>query len=300
MSIVVSEELNKSEFADQVHQCDAFLDKLLPSIARAYWDLRTDERGRPLLVLGLSDPFGYASADFAPDEIQSSDNLHRRIDQLVSELIQSARRQRIEIRDAFVTPQQIEDFRNRLNSIPEIAKKGVKLYNRLQMAPSTSDRMLLTEFAVEVDADIAEQVKQVVRDSGFNLQGEPILNRHGIKQRVRDLVALHLKDDQPTPRYAICFNVDDAIDIHLLEISDDAPDVPEADIEGIGLAAGDAVPGARSIVLYLVTPAGLRRAWRQQPQHPLFRDLRGQRCWFVYPDDGGIAFYHEFSDLPGE
>jgi len=300
MSIDVSEELRGSEFADRVRQCDAVLNELLPRAARAYWDLGADERGRPLLVLGLSDPFGYASADFAPVEVEPSDHLRCRVHELVGELIQSARRQRIEIRDAFETPYQIEDFRNRLNSIPEIASKGVKLYNRLQMAPSTSDRMLLSEFAVEVDADIAEQVEQVVRDSGFNLRGDPILRRHSIRQRVRELVQLHMEDDQPTPRYAICFNVDDAIDIHLLEISDDAPDVPGADLEGIGLAAGDAVPGARSIFLYLVTSAGLRRALRQQPQHPLFRDLRGQRCWFVYPDDKGAAFDREFSDLSGE
>ncbi|OYV85813.1 MAG: hypothetical protein B7Z73_12840, partial [Planctomycetia bacterium 21-64-5] len=105
-----------------------------------------------MLTLALSDPFGYAAADFAPDELAPTDHLRRRVDSLVGELVQSSRRERIEIRDAFVTAQQIEDFRQRLSAVPDIAAKRPKLYNRIQMSPSDSNRMLVADFAVEVDA----------------------------------------------------------------------------------------------------------------------------------------------------
>ncbi|HVA47508.1 MAG TPA: hypothetical protein VNH11_14150 [Pirellulales bacterium] len=286
--------------AARVAGCDSVIDEIVPTTARAYWDLRSDEQRRPVLTLALSDPFGYAAADFAPDELAPTDHLRRRVDSLVGELVQSSRRERIEIRDAFVTAQQIEDFRQRLSAVPDIAAKRPKLYNRIQMSPSDSNRMLVADFAVEVDADVAEQVKQVIRDSGFNLRGAPLLGRHGIRDRVRELVESHMHDGQPAPRYAICFDTHDAADVHLLEISDEAPEGPGPDLEGIGLSAGDAVPGARSIVLYLVTPDGLRRAIRRHPNHPAVRQLRTKDCWFVRPDDRGEAFYREFPELSGE
>ncbi|HJT32838.1 MAG TPA: hypothetical protein VJ783_12430 [Pirellulales bacterium] len=287
------------DLATRVNRCDGVIDEVVPATARAYWDLGTDEQRRPVLTLALSDPFGYATADFAPEELASADHLRRRVHHLVGELVQSARRERIEIRDAFVTAEQLEDFRQRLNAIRNIAEKRPKLYNRVQMSPSDSRRMLITDFAVEVDADVAESVRQAIRDSGFNLRGDPLLDRHGIRDRVRELVDAHLHDGQAMPRYAICFETRDPADIHLLEISDEAPESQGYALEGIGLSAGDAVPGARSIVLYLVTPSALRRASQQHPNHPAVRQLRDSSCWFVYPDDGGESFYREFPELSG-
>lgn len=290
----------EAALAARVTGCDSIVDELVPATAQAYWDLKTDEQLRPVLSLALSDPFGYAVADFTPDELALPSHLRHRLDRLVGELTQSARRERIEIRDVFATARQVEEFRQALNAIPNITAKRPTLFNRVQMSPSDSGRMLITDFAVEVDADAADHVKQVIQRSGFHLRGDALLSRCGIRDRLRALVETHTRDGQPAPRYAICFDTHDPVDVHLLEISNDAPDAPGAELDGIGLAAGDAVPGARSIVLYLIAPAALRHASERHPNHPAIRQLRSHSCWFVYPDDGGEMFYREFPELSGK
>ncbi|HEX7378693.1 MAG TPA: hypothetical protein VF278_16350, partial [Pirellulales bacterium] len=219
----------QAALAARVTGCDSIVDELVPATAQAYWDLKTDEQLRPVLSLALSDPFGYAVADFAPDELASPSHLRHRLDSLVGELTQSARRERIEIRDVFATARQLEEFRQALNAIPNITAKRPTLFNRVQMSPSDSDRMLITDFAVEVDADVADLVKQVIQRSGFHLRGDALLSRCGIRDRLRDLVEAHARDGQPAPRYAICFDTHDPVDVHLLEISEDAPEAPGAE-----------------------------------------------------------------------
>ena len=298
MSIQLSPEIESdSRLLPRVQNFERIIEELLPATARAFWDLKRDEGGRPLLTLALSDPFGYAAADFAPEDLDSPKDTRRRVYDLVGELIQSVRRERIEIRDAFVSAAQIAAFQQRLNSIPDIVRKRPKLYNRVQSAPAASDRFLITDFAVEVDGDVADLVKRAIRDSGFNLRGDPVLDRPGMKDRVRDLVAHHRRDQQVPPRYAVCFNTQDPADLHLLEIADDLQSFGGGTLEGVGMAAGDVLPGGRAIVLYLATPDDLRLAARCDPNHPAIRHLLERVCWFVFPDDDGKSFYQEFPEF---
>ena len=298
MSIQLSPEIESdSRLLPRVKNSEPIIEGLLPVTARAFWDLKRDEGGRQLLTLALSDPFGYAAADFAPEELDSPNETRRRVHDLVGELIQSVRRERIEARDRFVSAAEIADLQQRLNAIPNIARKRPKLYNRVQSSPTSSDRFLMTDIAVEVDGDVADLVKQALRDSGFVLRGDPLLDRPGMKDRVRDLVVHHRRDQQVPPRYAICFNRQDPADLHLLEIADDLRDFGGGTLEGVGMAAGDVLPGGRTIVLYLATPDDLRLAARRDPNHPAIRHLFERVCWFVFPDDDGESFYHEFPEF---
>ena len=298
MSIQLSPEIESdARLLPRVKNSEQMIEGLLPPTARAFWDLKHDEGGRPLLTLALSDPFGYAAADFAPEDLDSPNETHRRVYDLVGELIQSVRRVRIEARDRFISADEIADFQQRLNAIPNIAIKRPKIYNRVQSSPTSSGRFLMTDIAVDVDGDVAELVKQALRDSGFNLREDPLLQRHGMRERVRELVEQHRRDQGPLPRYAICFNMQDLVDLHLLEICDDVRNLGEGTLEGLGLAAGDSLPGARSIVLYSASPADLRLAARRDPNHPAVRGLRERNCWFVMPDDNGDSFYREFPEF---
>jgi hypothetical protein len=145
------------------------LDQHAPS-ASALWDLR-ERDSRPVPMLALSDPWGYASADFAPDELASSERLHRRLLDLIGELTSSARRERIEIRDVFATAGQLDRFRQDLGQIPDIAHKGLKLHNKVRFLPEHPDRFLLTDFAVEVDASIADAVRDAIRTGPLRTTG---------------------------------------------------------------------------------------------------------------------------------
>ena len=272
---------------------------LIPATTHALWDLTEDERRKPLITLALSDPFGFAVTHFAPDELEHPQVIHKRVHELVGELLQSARRERIEIRDAFASAQQIQGLQQSMNAIPEIAKKRPKLFNRIQLSPENPHNFLITDFAVEVDAGAAEQVKQAIIDSGFDLRGEPILERDGMKDRVRVLVDKHLQERQNVPRYAVCFSLRDSTDVHLLEVANDTPSLGEGTLEGIGFIAGNTLPGVRSLVLYLTSPPDLRQVAEYNPNHPAVRGLRDGQCWFVYPDDNGASFYREFHELNG-
>lgn len=283
----------------RVRAYEPALKEMMPRLARAFWDLREDDLKRSYLTLALSDPFGYAAANFVPVELESSEHMRGRFHELLGELVYSARRVRIPIRDAFASIQQIADLQQRLNAIPKIAEKKPKLYNRMQLSPENPRQFLITDFAIEVDGDVAEQVKEVIRNSGFNLRGDPLLDRHGIRDCVRQLVQAHLKDEQPKPRYAICFQLQDPVDLHLLEVADDAPGFNDGALGGVGFIAGSSLPGARSIVLYLASPEELRLAAERNPHHPAIHDLRNRLCWFVYPQDGEEAFYREFPELKG-
>ena len=99
------------------------------------------------------------------------------------------------------------------------------------------------------------------------------------------------------PINAMCFNVRDPIDIHLLEIADQVASLGDGSLEGVGFSAGASVPGARSIVLYLTSPEDLRLTLRVHPHHPAIRALQSNECVFILPSDEGQAFRAEFPEF---
>jgi hypothetical protein len=282
-----------------VTQIDPLVEEMLPATASALWDLQHEPR--PLLILALSDPFGFATGRFAPEELGNRGQVRDRIHDLVAELVYSVRRERLEIRDAFATSEQIANFQLALNGIPNIADKRLRLFNNIRMLPDQPGSFLITDFAVEVDGDVANQVRDAIRSSGFNLRGPPLLERDGVRERVRELVAEHRLDPHQSPRHAVCFNLSDSSDVHLLEVADDLTPNGDGSVEGVGFMAGDTIPGARSIILYLTSPTDLRHALSRNPSHPAVRALRSHDCWFVFPDDEGVSFYRDFPefDEPG-
>jgi hypothetical protein len=71
----------------------------------------------------------------------------------------------------------------------------------------------------------------------------------------------------------------------------------DGSLDGVGFNAGTSVPGARTLVIYLIHPNDLLLAFERQPDHVFFRELRSHQCKFVYPDDGGQAFTEAFPAL---
>ena len=59
--------------------------------ARALWDLGRDKQARDVLMLVLTDPWGSAAGDFAPDELRNAGNLRRRFYDLIDEMIMPRR-----------------------------------------------------------------------------------------------------------------------------------------------------------------------------------------------------------------
>ena len=298
MSVQLSPHLQSNdELSRAVNAIQTLLESYLPRSADAIWDLTRDERNRDVLVLALSDPFGYAVGKFAPDELTSQEQMVRKLNDLVGELLTSTRCARIEIRDALCTTEQIAELQSRINAIPDIVRRRPRLFNQVQMSPSDPSHMLIREFAIEVDEDVADRVRQAVRESGFYLRDDPLLERRGMLDRVRELVDQHLHDGQAAPKYAFCINISNPDTLHLVEISEEAPYIGDGSLDGVAFAAGDALPGARSIVLYLTSPDELRLVAVRNPHHPVIRDIQGRRCIFVYPDATGDAFFREFPDL---
>ncbi len=300
MSIYLTSGLEEQhDYADRARSVDAMLSELLEQHSRttsALWDLRERDH-RPVLTLALSDPWGYASADFAAEEVGPTAEMRRRLTDLIGELMASSRRERIELRDAYATATQLDVLRQQLGQILDIDRKGLKVHNKIRFLPEHPDRFLLTDFAVEVDASAADAVREVIRGAGFVVRDDPLLRKPGVLDAVRQLVESHCRDGQPRPRHAICFNVHDPLDLHLLEIADHVASLGDGSLEGVGFAAGPTVPGARSIVLYLTSPEDLRLTLRVHPYHPAIHALRSNECVFILPPDEGKSFHEEFPEF---
>ncbi len=270
--------------------------------ARALWDLAGDERARDDLTLVLTDPWGSAVGDFAPDELRNEGQLRRRIYELIGEMVMPRQprepRVRVELRDAFVPTDQLEQLRLRLGQIPDIGRARLRLHNQVRFVPQRPDNFLLTDFAIEVNEPFAAAVRDVAVDCGFQLREDPwLLKREGVREALLGLVDQHRRDGQPNPDFALCFLLQDRETIHLLEVSSEAAELGDGRLDGVGFSARGVVPYANSLKIYLTHPNDLRTAFRANRDHPLFNDLRTGNCDFLFPDDKGEAFGQVFAEL---
>jgi len=272
--------------------------------ARALWDLSEDQRARNILTLLLTDPWGSALGDFAPDELRSVGQFRMRVCDLIGEMVMPRRaeepRVRIELRDAFVPTDQLEQLRLRLGQIPNIAGARLRMNNQVRFVPQRPENYLLTDFTIEINEPFAAAVREVAVGCGFQLREDPFLiRREGVRDALLRLVEQHRRDGQPKPDLALCFQLQDRETIHLLEVSGEAVELEDGNIDGVGFAARGIVPHALSLKIYLAHPNDLRKAFQVNRDHPLFNDLRNRNCEFLLPDDSGEAFREMFPDLPG-
>ena len=298
---------SRRELADAVRQTDQILMPMLQEYsqsAKALWDVGQDQRRRDVLTLAVTDPWGYAADDFTPEELTNQEHLHRRLHDLVGEMTAPRRqqepRERIEIRDAFITADQLEQFRLRLGNIPDIQDARVRLHNQVRFLAQRPERYLFTDFAVEVNQPFADAVREVIRECGFQLRDDPwLIRREGVREALLRLVEQHRRDGQPAPDFAVAFLLQDRAAIHLLELSNYAPELGDDSLEGVGFSARGVVPQVGALKIYLTHPNDLRTAFRTNRDHPFFRDLRNGNCDFLFPDDHGDAFRRAFPELLG-
>ncbi len=298
---------SRRELADAVRQTDRILMPMLQEhsqTARALWDVGQDQRTRDVLTLAITDPWGYAADDFAPDDLTNQEHLRQRFDHLIGEMIvprrQQEPRERIEIRDAFITADQLEQFRQRLGNIRDIQNARVRLHNQVRFLAQRPERYLLTDFAVEVNQPFADAVRDVIRECRFQLRDDPwLIRREGVREALLRLVEQHRQDGQPAPDFAVCFLLHDREAIHLLEVSNQAPELEDDSLEAVGFWARGVVPHARELKIYLTHPNDLRGAFQHNREHPFFHDLRNGNCDFLFPDDQGDTFRLTFPNLLG-
>ena len=161
-------------------------------------------------LFGLTDPWGSAAGDFALNELDHEEQLRRRFHELIGDMIMHARgaAQLIELRDAFVTAEQLEQLRLRLGAIPEIQRARVRLHNQVRFLPERPDRYLVTDFAIEVNQPFERTVREVAEACEFRLRDDPWLIQRKIEALLR-LVDQHRRDGQPNPDFALCFQLQD-------------------------------------------------------------------------------------------
>lgn len=270
--------------------------------ARALWDLAEDDRGRDVLTLVLTDPWGSASCDFAPEELLHQEQFQRRVYDLIGEMIMPRRngvpRIRIELRDAFAPADQLDQLRNHLGQIPDIGLARLRLHNQVRFVPQRPNHFLLTNFAIEVDEPFAPTVRDVIVSCGFQVREDPwLIRREGLREALLRLVDQHRTDGQPNPEFALCFRLQDRETIHLLEVSPEAPELGDGSLSGVGFSALGVVPYAHSIKIYLIHSNDLHTAFQINRDHQLFNDIRNDNCEFLLPDDRGDAFRQAFPDL---
>jgi hypothetical protein len=306
MPIYLSSELENDEIqAERIRKVNTIIEPMLrqhSQTANGSWQLWQDEKGRPLLTLTISDPWGSAVADFTLEELDSLDNVRRRFYELIGEMINprshSPKKEYIAIQDIFASTEQLEELRRALGSLPDLENLGLRMHNQIRFLTNRPQYYLLTEFVIEVNAERAHDVREILEKCRFHLRLEkPLLEREGVRAAVKEVVLKHQNAKEAIPRFAVCFRIDDRNDIHLLEVAEDIPELEDGSLSGVGFDARDIIPGARSLIIYLTHPKDLQLARKKQPDHVFFRDLANQGCVFIYPDDNGTKFMQVFADL---
>lgn len=153
------------------------------------------------------------------------------------------------------------------------------------------------DFSIEADARVIDAVKRAVMKAGLTAKGESLASKPAIQEAVRILVDAHRKDPTNTPRLVLWFRLNDFKDVHLLEISDDVADPGDGAIDGVALGAGSAVPGARSIVIYLASPSEIHKAFEVNPGHPAIEAMINRSGRVIYPPGDWQAFIDEFPEI---
>jgi len=297
----------RRDLADLVRKSDSVLLPMLmrhSPTSRAMWDLSADQMSRDILTLYITDKWGSAAGDFAPEELRSEGKFQNRINELIGEMIMPRRaeklRSRIELRDAFVSTDQLDQLRQRLGKIDDIERAQLRMNNQVRFLPQRPANYLLTDFAIEVDKQFEEQVRTAVVECGFQTRKDPFLiRREGVRDALIKFLEQQRHNGQPAPKFALCFQLQDRETIHLLEVSEEAAEVDDGSINGVGFEARGLVPHAHILKIYLVHPNDLFIACDKNRDHPLFDDLRNGNCEFLTPDDGGAEFRKHFEHRSG-
>jgi hypothetical protein len=267
-------------------------------LANAKWDIQEDDKGRPLFLLTLRDLFGFASDRFAPDELQDHRRLVARLHRLVGDLLQSSRRVSVLVQETTISAQQLEALRMAMDASRTLLAGRPKLQNQV-LRINADGSFTVRDFAVEVDADAAvvAAARKAVIDAGLTPKGDSLAGKPAIQKAVRALVTAHLQDPENPPQFVLWFRLDDPKDVHLLEIADDVADPGDGSLDGVALGAGSAIPGARSIVLYLASPSEIHKAFEVNPGHPAIEAMINRSGQVLYPRDDWQSLIHEFPEM---
>lgn len=203
----------------------------------------------------------------------------------------------VALADQLVGSGELESFRHALGRVP-----GARFDSVVKLAPGRPDRFMLVSAKVGVPVGSRAQAELAVTSSGLRLSDVAgVGTRPGVAESVAALVAAHRDDPSIAPAFAVWFRLDDARSVHLLEVRDDVYDPGDGSLDGVVTGAGSALPGVRHIVVYLCSPAELRRAAEVNAEHPAVRDLRERRARLIYPPDdaGWAALLHVVPELRG-
>ena len=277
------------------HLLDAEINRY-SRMASGTWDLQADEKGRPLLVLALRDPFGYASDSFAPDEFHHPEKVAVRFHRLIGNLLQSSRRVNVAIQETKLSAQQLEALRSAINGDANLLKGNPRLQNQI-LRINADGSFTVRDFSIEVDESALEAAKQAVRNAGLTLKIAPLSDKPGVLSAVQSLVTAHRQDPTSPPRLVLWFRVDDPKDVHLLEIADDVADPGDGALDGVALGAGRSVPGARSIVIYLASPSEVHKAFEVNSGHPAIEAMVNRTGHVLHPAGDWQALINEFPEI---
>ncbi len=240
-----TQALDQHTFGAAIDEAQGVVSETLKAFApretKATWDVRRDERGRDMLVLTLSDPFGSASDIFAPEELAQQHHVADRVHRLIGNMLQSARRVSVRIADDVADQSKLEALRLELNSHPEIVAASPRLLNRVTL--NMDGTFTVRDFSIEVSEAAASDVRAAVQRAGFRLKGERLCDSQAARDAVQRLVTAHLADPELRMHFAIWFRLDDMRDVHLLEICDGVVDPGDGSLEGVSLGASGSVPG---------------------------------------------------------
>jgi len=288
-----------SELSDLVRGTDQLLQDELQKYSRladAKWDLQSDDKGRPLLLLTLRDPFGFTSDRFAPDEIRNRDDFPVRVHRLVGDLLQSARRVTVPIQETVLSQQQLDGLRMAINDDHDLLAGKPRLQNQV-MRINANGSFTVRDFSIEVDESAVKAAKQAVHKAGLTLKTEALAAKDRVRQAVQSLVNAHRLGHSNPPKLVLWFRLDDPKDVHLLEIADDVTDPGDGSLDGVALGAGCSVPGARSIVIYSAAPSEVHKAFEVNPGHPAIEAMINRSGRVMFPPNNWQALINEFPEI---
>ncbi|HMD53181.1 MAG TPA: hypothetical protein VKJ65_01360 [Phycisphaerae bacterium] len=142
-------------------------------------DVKTDEDRSWKLHFCICDDWCHIHQCFNPDELGTGRQTWEVLEQKLAEFLQTPRNVLFKIRNGTFANDDLTQLRLSLNQIPDIAHKGLKIQNQFEFVSCSAfvpaAALCISDFSLQVDASVADQVQKALEDNGFEVENKTLL-----------------------------------------------------------------------------------------------------------------------------
>jgi hypothetical protein len=142
-------------------------------------DVKIDEDRSWKLHFCVCDDWCHTHHSFSPDELRTGRQAWEVLEERLAEFLQTSRNVLFKIRNGTFANDDLTQLRLSLNQIPDIVHKGLKIQNQFEFVSCSAfvpaAALCISDFSLQVDASVADQVQKALEDNGFEVENKTLL-----------------------------------------------------------------------------------------------------------------------------